>query len=68
MRRLEEIYGVLVGGCRSSTKTAHETSTRCVVEGLQSTVYLEFKVGPPPGLSKRRATSKLIGNNLQCVS
>ena len=28
--------------CRSSTKTAHETSTECEVEWLQSTVKLGF--------------------------
>lgn len=38
--------------CRSSTKTAHETSTMCAVEWLQSTVYLEFKVGPSPRFPK----------------
>ena len=38
--------------CRSSTKTAHETSTMCAVEWLQSTVCLEFDVCPPPGFPK----------------
>jgi len=38
--------------CRSSTKTAHETSTGCEVEWLQSTVHLEFDVVPPPGFPK----------------
>ena len=54
--------------CRSSTKTAHETSTWCEVEWVQSTVYLEFDVVPPPGLSKKRAAAKLIGNSLRRVS
>lgn len=39
--------------CRSSTKTAHETSITCAVEWLQSTVYLRFDVVPPPGFPKR---------------
>ena len=39
--------------CRSSTKTAHETSTMCAVEWLQSTVHVEFDVVPPPGFPKR---------------
>ena len=38
--------------CRSSTKTAHETSTMCAVEWLQSTVYMEFDVVPPSGFPK----------------
>ena len=41
--------------CRSSTKTAHETSTMCAVEWLQSTVNLEFDVVPPPRPPERRA-------------
>lgn len=32
VKRLEEIYGVLVLGWVSSAKTAHETSTMCAVE------------------------------------
>ena len=54
--------------CRSSTKTAHETSTMCAVEWLQSTVHMEFDVCPPPRLSKRRAIAKLIGNSLRRTS
>lgn len=57
VQRLEEIYGavefgiVLLGGvrlfdCRSSIKTAHETSTTCAIEWVQSTVYLEVNVVP----------------------
>ena len=53
--RLEEIYGVLDFGicllgkdslfdCRSSTKTAQETSRTCAVEWVQSTVYMWFNV------------------------
>ena len=41
--------------CRSSTKTAHETSTRSEVEWLQSTVYQEFDVVPPPGTPARQS-------------
>lgn len=41
--------------CRSSTKTAHKTSTMCAVEWLQSTVYQEFDVVPPPGSPARQA-------------
>lgn len=52
--------------CRSSTKTAHETSTRCEVEWLQSTVYLEFKVGPPPRFPmKQGQCEKLSGYKLR---
>ena len=53
--------------CRSSTKTAHETSTTCAVEWLQSTVHVEFDVVPPPRLAKKRAIVKLIGNSLRHV-
>ena len=49
--------------CRSSTKTAHETSTMCAVEWLQSTVYVGFDVVLPPRLSEKRAIAKLIGNS-----
>ena len=53
--------------CRSSTKTAHETSTTCAVEWLQSTVHMEVDVCSTPGLSKKRATAKLIVNSLRRV-
>lgn len=53
--------------CRSSTKTAHKTSTMCAVEWLQSTVYLGVDVVSPPGLSKKRAIAKLIGNSLRRI-
>lgn len=39
--------------CRSSTKTAHETSTMCAVEWFQSTGYLGVDVVPLPGSSAR---------------
>ena len=39
--------------CRSSTKTAHETSTVYAVEWVQSTVYLGVDVVPLPGSSAR---------------
>ena len=53
--------------CRSSTKTAHETSTTYEVEWLQSTVCRYLDVVPPPGLSKKRAIAKLIGNSLRRI-
>jgi len=49
--------------CRVSIKTANETSTNCAFEWLQSTVYLEVNVVPPPGLFKKQAMVKLIGNS-----
>lgn len=54
--------------CRSSTKTAHETSTMCAVEWVQSTVYLEFDVCPPPRLPMKQAqVAKLSGCSRWCM-
>lgn len=39
--------------CRSSTKTAHETSAWCEVEWLQSTVYLEIDAYHHGRMSKK---------------
>lgn len=66
VQRLEEIYGMLEVGRVFSARIASETSTTCAVEWLQSTVYVGFNVVPPPGLSKKRAVAKLIGNSLRC--
>jgi|GEM_PF-2789957 len=44
--------------CRSSTKTAHKTSTTCAVEWLQSTVYVGFDVVPPPEFHKSLTIGK----------
>lgn len=41
--------------CRSSTKTAHETSTTYEVEWLQSTVCRYWDVVPPPRPPTRQA-------------
>jgi len=38
VQRLEEIYGVVVLGWETFVKATHETSTKCEVERLQSTV------------------------------
>ena len=55
--------------CRSSTKTAHETSTTCAGEWVQSTVYLGYDVVPPPGPPTRRARKeKARGCGLSCIS
>ena len=53
--------------CRSSTKTAHETSTTCAGEWVQSTVYVGVGVVPPPGPPMSCAEGAAIGRNLRHV-